>query len=243
MGSQLVASVEYVATHSHAGEARTSSTSSKNVLIIVCAYNEARSLPHLLSTLQGMDTLVVDDGSLDDTMKVARRFGAMVLEHDRRLGKTASLADGLSFAIQNSYDIVIEIDADAIPGRGSLAKITRVLDSPKVGGVSAMQVPLGVPNVAYHIDELIWAILSHGKSFQLQATGSCHFGAVLVAFKPELVGSLHGAINDDEQVGRSIRRRGFKTTFDRSAIAYFDASICIGHIIQRRKRMYVGHFK
>ena len=59
----------------------------------------------LLQTLKGREVLVVDDGSLDKTREIAANYGATVLAHETRSGKAAALADGISYALQNSYDL------------------------------------------------------------------------------------------------------------------------------------------
>lgn len=215
----------------------------EKILILVCAYNEEDSLPNLLEVLEGKDVLIVNDGSTDRTHTIATHYGATVLSHEERLGKAASLADGISYALQNSYDIVIEIGADAIPKPEAIPLLLQALERPTVGGASCKQVPVGIPNVAYHLDELIWAILAEGKKLQMDATGSSHLGAVMFAFKPDLVDSVEGSINDDERVGLSIKIRGFLTPFVEDSVVYFDSSSCLGHILQRRRRMYFGHLK
>jgi glycosyltransferase involved in cell wall biosynthesis len=216
---------------------------SAKCLIVICAYNEAKTLPYLLETLRGRDVLLVDDGSHDETKEIARIYGATVLAHDGRMGKVVSLADGISFALQNSYGTIIEIDADAIPKPGTLQKLLNRLSDPNVGAVSCRQVPIGRLNPAYHVDEFIWSLLAHGKRLQMESNGSCYLGAVLVAFKTNLVDSIEGSVNDDEQIGVSIEKGGHKISFVEDAVVYFDASSCLGHIVERRRRMYYGHMK
>jgi len=221
----------------------TNRLDSEKCLIIICAYNEEKNLPFLLDSLSGKDVLVIDDGSVDTTKVIANIHGASVLAHEKRLGKAVALADGISYAFQNSYGTIVEIDADATPEPGAFEKVLNRLSNNKIGAVSCRQIPIGQSGLAYHIDELIWAMLTEGKRIQMKSIGSCHLGAVLVAFKTELVDSVEGSINDDEQVGISIKKKGFNISFDEDAIVYFDASSCLGHILERRRRMYYGHLK
>ncbi len=213
-------------------------------LILICAFNEEESLSVLLDRLGNeYDILVIDDGSADRTRIVASNFGANVLVHEERLGKAAALADGISYALQNSYEVILEIDADSVPKRGAIQRVLNRLSQSNVGAVSCRQIPIGDSNLAYHIDELIWAILTEGKRLQMKKYGSCHMGSVLVAFKAKLVDSVEGSVNDDEQVGISIEKKGYKIVFEDGAGVYFDASSCLGHILERRRRMYFGHMK
>jgi glycosyltransferase involved in cell wall biosynthesis len=57
-------------------------------------------------------TIVVDDGSTDDTAAVSRRAGALVLRHRVNLGVGAALRTGTEAAIRLAADIVVHMDAD-----------------------------------------------------------------------------------------------------------------------------------
>lgn len=216
-------------------------SSRDRVLIVICAYNEAKSLPHLLGTLGESDILVVDDGSSDGTGRLAANVGAVVLTHGQRKGKAASLQDAIDYALDNGYGIVVEIDADSIPGKESIAALVKSLGPTAVGGASVRQIPIGRKNVSYHIDELIWSVLSHGKYLQMARNGTSHIGGVLCAFKPECVSSVEGSVNDDEQLSVWIKKNGYKVVFVSDTDVYFDASSSVGHILERRTRMYYGH--
>jgi glycosyltransferase involved in cell wall biosynthesis len=56
--------------------------------------------------------LVVDDGSRDDTALIAERVGAVVIRHERNLGKGAALRSCISRARRLRADILVTIDAD-----------------------------------------------------------------------------------------------------------------------------------
>jgi cellulose synthase/poly-beta-1,6-N-acetylglucosamine synthase-like glycosyltransferase len=212
-------------------------------LVIVCAYNEESNLPFLLDSLKGEDVLVIDDGSLDKTQNIALTYGVKVISHKRRYGKITSLAEGISYAIRNSYDTVIAIDGDSIPRVGTLSKVLKAIEPPDVGAVSCKQIPLGSRSLSYFVDELIWAMLTEGKKLQMKFSRSCHLGAVLMAFRPKMVDSIDGSVNDDESVGLSIKKHGYRVIFQEDAVVYFDASTSIHHMLERRRRMYYGHMK
>jgi hypothetical protein len=86
------------------------------VLVIIPACNEAASLPHTLDEVRarapGMDLLVVDDGSRDDTARAPHDRGVPVLRHVVNLGVGAALQTGLRFALERGYDVAVQLDAD-----------------------------------------------------------------------------------------------------------------------------------
>jgi len=86
------------------------------VLIIVPAFNEARSLPGLLRALREAsphsDVCVVDDGSSDDTARIASEAGATVLRHAVNLGIGGAVQAGYLWAREHDYDAAVQIDGD-----------------------------------------------------------------------------------------------------------------------------------
>ena len=85
------------------------------VCILIPSYNEAKTIGSIVKDLKSkdLDTLVVDDGSIDDTAKIAAQEGAIVISHKMNLGKGASIKEGFNFIINSTnYDAVIIMDGD-----------------------------------------------------------------------------------------------------------------------------------
>jgi glycosyltransferase involved in cell wall biosynthesis len=61
----------------------------------------------------GFSTIVVDDGSTDETAKEAKANGANVIQHKRNMGKGASLRTGFEYILNKGYDAVLIMDGDA----------------------------------------------------------------------------------------------------------------------------------
>ena len=71
------------------------------VTIIVPAFNEAKTIQGVILDLKttGASILVIDDGSSDDTGKIAGGAGALVLRHAINRGLGASLQTGFKKAL------------------------------------------------------------------------------------------------------------------------------------------------
>lgn len=92
-----------------------------NKLIIqIPCYNEARTLHIALAALPrqvpGFDLvewLVIDDGSLDETVQVARQCGAdHVVSHTGNQGLARAFMTGLDAALRLGADVIVNTDAD-----------------------------------------------------------------------------------------------------------------------------------
>ncbi|MET0727324.1 MAG: glycosyltransferase family 2 protein [Acidimicrobiales bacterium] len=85
-------------------------------LAIVPAFNEMETigstLHRLKAALPGLDVLVIDDGSDDDTARIARAAGAMVVQLPYNLGIGGALRTGFRFAQRRRYDWAVQVDAD-----------------------------------------------------------------------------------------------------------------------------------
>jgi len=87
---------------------------STRICILIPAYNAQETLGSVLKKIEPlkMDTLVVNDGSSDETKRVASENGAQLLEHSLNLGKGAALQTGFQYILQKDYQVVITLDAD-----------------------------------------------------------------------------------------------------------------------------------
>ena len=83
--------------------------------VVVTAYNEEKYLTRFLEKLvkQTRDFIVVDDGSVDDTAKIAQKFTKHLLVHPVNLGKGAAMKTGADYAFKIlQADAVIFMDGD-----------------------------------------------------------------------------------------------------------------------------------
>lgn len=98
-------------------------------LIIMPAWNEEEvigsTIRELQSTMPAYDLLVVDDGSTDDTSRIARAAGASVLQLPYNMGVGGAMRAGFKYAQRLDYDRAIQVDAD---GQHDPRDIERVLE-------------------------------------------------------------------------------------------------------------------
>jgi glycosyltransferase involved in cell wall biosynthesis len=79
-------------------------------------------------SMPGVDVLVVDDGSVDDTAKLARAAGAEVARLSVNLGVGGAMRTGFRYALARGYDVVVQVDADGQHHPGEITELLRNLD-------------------------------------------------------------------------------------------------------------------
>jgi glycosyltransferase involved in cell wall biosynthesis len=91
-------------------------TKEKNLIAIIPAYNAETTLELVVQglnqALPEITTVVIDDGSTDQTRAVSEACGCLCIRHDKNRGKGAALKTGFIYALQNGFDIVLTLDAD-----------------------------------------------------------------------------------------------------------------------------------
>ena len=86
------------------------------VILIIPAYNEAENIESLIRSIKtecpGVDYVVINDCSTDDTEEILKRIDANYLSNPVNLGIGGTVQLGYMYALQNGYDIAIQIDGD-----------------------------------------------------------------------------------------------------------------------------------
>jgi len=85
------------------------------VLAGIAAYNEARYVGSIVLQARQYveEVIVVDDGSTDNTARVAELAGATVIRHDENRGKGAAIQSILAEAKKRNPDVLVLLDADS----------------------------------------------------------------------------------------------------------------------------------
>jgi glycosyltransferase involved in cell wall biosynthesis len=102
----------------------------RNVSVIIPAYNEEgyieKTLKEMPSQCEYSDEImliVVDDGSSDNTALIAEQYTKHVVRHGTNKGLGVALESGISYALKNGADIIVNIDADGQFDSNEIEKI------------------------------------------------------------------------------------------------------------------------
>jgi glycosyltransferase involved in cell wall biosynthesis len=98
------------------------------LLVMIPAYNEEDSLAKVIgdvkSALPSAEIVVINDGSVDGTAQVGKAAGAVVVSLPHNLGIGAAMQTAFIYAMENGYQIAVQVDGD---GQHDPAEIAQLL--------------------------------------------------------------------------------------------------------------------
>lgn len=72
-----------------------------------------KSIPKKIKNVDEIEILIIDDGSSDNTVEVAKSLGVKhFVLHSRNMGLARSFRDGVEYALSHGADIVVNTDGD-----------------------------------------------------------------------------------------------------------------------------------
>ena len=166
-----------------------------SISAVVLSHNEAANLPRCLRALRDCaETVVVDDGSTDDSPRIAAAAGARVVVHP-----FASFADQRNWAMEQAglrHDWVLHLDADEVVPPELLAEIRRRLPALGTGAVGqlARKVMLGDQWLKHSADYPVYVprlvhrrgpryvMRGHGETLAAAPGASVYFSEPLLHF-------------------------------------------------------------
>jgi glycosyltransferase involved in cell wall biosynthesis len=101
------------------------------ICALIPAYNAQETIGPVLKKIEPLkiDTIVINDGSSDETKRVASENGALLLDHPLNLGKGAALRTGFQYILQRNYEVVITLDADGQHDPSEIPSLLKIFQS------------------------------------------------------------------------------------------------------------------
>jgi glycosyltransferase involved in cell wall biosynthesis len=162
---------------------------SKLIVVGVPAYNEESTIAKtiLRAKKHVSKIVVVDDGSTDDTSRIAESLGATVLFNDRNMGKGQALKTIFKIARELEADVLVTIDADAQHDADDIPKVAEpVLDGTADVAVGARttgprfrrvaQKALDIATAVYDKDGVVVDSQSGFRAYSRRAIDRMDFG-------------------------------------------------------------------
>ena len=228
-------------------------TTYPSLSILVPAYNEekviARTIEGLLDTnYPDKEIIVIDDGSKDDTLKIANTYKTKIkVLHKENGGKASALNHGIAFA---RGEIIAIVDADTIVGRDALKQLVKGFSTGKED-VAAVAGNIKVRN---RMNWLTWSqALEYVAGIEIIRRAFDFFGSITIvpgalgAFKKtalEDVGTYHkDTLVEDFDATIKVLKSGFVVQGSTASTAYTEAPQTFQDFFKQRKRWYRGNLQ
>jgi len=134
--------------------------------VLIPTYNEAKTIGWLIRKIRELgieEVIVVDDGSTDNTSKIAEENGAKLLRNSKNLGKGNALRRGFSYCLENNFDVVITMDGDGQHSPEEIPHFLKVVESNKKVDLvigNRMHSPQGMPLLRFFTNKIMSWIIS-----------------------------------------------------------------------------------
>ncbi|MDB6028054.1 MAG: hypothetical protein JWM68_4277 [Verrucomicrobiales bacterium] len=105
-------------------------SSPSQIAVIVPCHNEATTIAALVGEIKKHlpHVIVIDDGSTDETSRLARSGGAEIIRNDAAQGKGAALRAGWKRAMELGFQWALTMDGDGQHSPGDIPKFLNALE-------------------------------------------------------------------------------------------------------------------
>ena len=87
-----------------------------DTLVIIPAFNEEKNIANVIerltNTLNDVDYVIVNDGSIDATSKICRERGFNIIDLPVNLGLAGAFQTGMKYAYKHGYKYAVQFDGD-----------------------------------------------------------------------------------------------------------------------------------
>jgi len=221
------------------------------VMVGICAYNEEGNIGNLLQNLiseqnlpKNCVILVVCSGCTDRTPKVVMEYAKIderikLITEKVRKGKASALNKIFKIA-KKSAEVLVLVNADALPKNGSITELVHKLESSNVGAVFAQPVPIiKSGGVCYKIVYVIWR-LHHLISIYQKPKLSGELCAIQTSCLHEIPENV---ATDEPYMEFFIRKKGYTILYEPKALVYIRCPTNLSDLLKQRKRIWIGHLQ
>jgi cellulose synthase/poly-beta-1,6-N-acetylglucosamine synthase-like glycosyltransferase/peptidoglycan/xylan/chitin deacetylase (PgdA/CDA1 family)/spore germination protein YaaH len=225
------------------------------VAVLIPAYNEEKVIERTIqgaldSDYPNLRVIVIDDGSKDRTLEIARRAFAAEEAAGRVLILTkpnGGKAEALNFGLEHIGDaeIFVGIDADTIIAPDAIARMVPHFLNPKVAAVA------GNAKVGNRVNLWTrWQALEYITSQNFERRALNTMGAVSVvpgaigAWRTALVREMGGyhidTVAEDADLTMALLRSGYRVEYEDRALAFTEAPTSANALMRQRFRWSFG---
>lgn len=231
-------SVHIIQTNGH-GESISLDIDGPLISIITPARNSASTVEKCLTSLLEQnyprnEIILVDDGSTDNTAKIAESLGAKVLRIDHKPG--ALVSRPLQIGIDNSSgEVIAFVQSDAYYSLGYVREAAKSLHDPMVGGVVGPVRLWGPRSVLGRIHSMNYRYNENHPERIKSGIERDRIGPAV--FKRELLEELpYGVGGIELEIGKMIKSRGKRVVYNPRMVYYHQYRTDLGVFLRQKFR-------
>lgn len=190
------------------------------IAVVIPTRNRAELLAGCLAALRRQqlkhfEVVVIDDGSSDDTWRVASAGADVALRNPQSTGPAAARNRGIR---ATTAPFVAFTDDDCVPGPGWLQALGAALASapPEVVGVGGRVLPAGEGWVAAYMTR--HRILEPPDSLEYLVTANCIYRRAALLEVGGFDENVRHAGGEDPGLSLALRRAGYRFQFEPAAV-------------------------
>jgi biofilm PGA synthesis N-glycosyltransferase PgaC len=226
-----------------------------NTTVLIAAWNEEKNILKPLESIENqrfrglLEIIVIDDGSRDETSKIARKFMESERKHEYKLitleknqGKSGALNEGLKIA---KYGTIATMDADTTLGTNdSLQRLVFSLNGEYKSVAGAVISRNAKKNWITRLQEWDYLFgISLVKRIQSMYSGTLVCQGAFSAYRKEVLLELGGwkhVVGEDIVLTWDMLNKGYKTYHNPEAIAETETPETYKQFFHQRKRWSRG---
>ncbi|MCU1303910.1 MAG: polysaccharide deacetylase [Candidatus Sulfotelmatobacter sp.] len=225
------------------------------VAVLIPAFNEEKVIERtvraaLNSNYPNLRVIVIDDGSKDRTLEVARRAfiaeeaaGKVLILTKANAGK----AEALNYGIEHIQDaeLFVGIDADTIIAGDAIGRLVPHFVNPKVGAIAGNAKVGNRVNLWTRWQALEYITSQNFERRALDVLGAVSvvpgaIGAWRVSAVKEAGGYQLDTVAEDADLTMALLRRGYRVEYEDMALAYTEAPTNANGLMRQRFRWSFG---
>jgi cellulose synthase/poly-beta-1,6-N-acetylglucosamine synthase-like glycosyltransferase/peptidoglycan/xylan/chitin deacetylase (PgdA/CDA1 family) len=225
------------------------------VAVLIPAYNEEKVIERtvraaLNSNYPNLRVIVIDDGSRDRTLEVAKTTfareeaqGKVLILTKANAGKAAALNYGIEH-IQDA-ELFVGIDADTIIASDAISRLVPHFINPKVGAIAGNAKVGNRVNLWTRWQALEYITSQNFERRALDVLGAVSvvpgaIGAWRVSAVREAGGYQTDTVAEDADLTMALLRRGYRVEYEDMALAYTEAPTNANGLMRQRFRWSFG---
>jgi cellulose synthase/poly-beta-1,6-N-acetylglucosamine synthase-like glycosyltransferase len=211
-----------------------SKTELPNISIVVCAYNEERTIADKIKSISNctypkdkIEFILAVDCADDNTVSVAQdalnnvEFKWIIHENEKRSGKNGSFNNGMKIASNN---IIIDSDADVEWGKDSIEiLVRRLIQDENIAVVSGDLQPRVTGEMTSSLEKTYRSYFGKMSEWEGANDATYIINGCLLALRRDVIEEITTCIGpDDANIAFVAIRKGYRILYDGAAKVYED---------------------